>query len=202
MIVQIAIRGLEEFHDANQTRGKSLKRLQWEVGESWKTPKGKWFKANFDGAINMEQQKMGMGIVVKDSKGEVIASLCGTQGSVTSPFIAEFNTLWRTMDLCSELGIQDVIIEGDAKVLINAIKAETEDESWRGQLVEDMKHRWKNKKQWVLKFRYQKGNEVVHHLAKLALQLNEEMCWIEEVPEHVNLLVQKDKVCSENNLMK
>ncbi|XP_035551149.1 uncharacterized protein LOC118349712 [Juglans regia] len=202
-VVQLAIGGLDEFHVANQIKGVNQKHTaEGGRGENWKRPNGQWFKANFDGALNMEMQKMGMGIVVRDSKGEVIASLCGTKGSVTSPFIAELNALWRTMDFCSELGLQDVIIEGDAKELIDAINTETEDESWKGQLVEDMKQKWKNRKQWDLKFIYREGNVVAHHLAKLALQLDDEVCWIENVPKNVNCLVQRDKDCSENNMMK
>lgn len=46
------------------------------------------YKANFDGALDEEKQKMGMGIVIRDSNGDVIASMGAARNFVISRYMA------------------------------------------------------------------------------------------------------------------
>ena len=41
--------------------------------KQWKHPPEGWFKVNVDAAVRVEQQRIGMGIVIRNSRGKVIA---------------------------------------------------------------------------------------------------------------------------------
>lgn len=51
---------------------------------------------------------MGGGIILKDENGDVLVTLCCKLKGVCQPIVAELKALWRTMQLCDELNLQDV----------------------------------------------------------------------------------------------
>lgn len=86
------------------------------------------YKANWDAAFDVKKNKMRIGIVIRDSRGEVIATLFNCEDHVTSQKIAEFNALRRALVLCAEIDIHAVVFEGDAKSIIEEINSV--EESW------------------------------------------------------------------------
>ena len=44
----------------------------------WKPPPAGWFKANVDAAVKIDQQRTGLGIVIRNSKGNVVAAAMKT----------------------------------------------------------------------------------------------------------------------------
>lgn len=71
-----------------------------------------------------KDQKMGIGIVIRDCHVEVLACLCSSKSFHSQPIVAEFWALWRALILCTELGLENVHLEGDAQGLISAINSE------------------------------------------------------------------------------
>lgn len=80
---------------------------------------------------------MGIGIILRDSYGEVLACLSSPKFFLYQSIVTEYWALWRALIFCSELGIEKALFEGDAQVLINAIKCEDECLAWFGNLVEE-----------------------------------------------------------------
>ncbi|KAF5446930.1 hypothetical protein F2P56_032524, partial [Juglans regia] len=136
---------------------------------------------------------MGVRIVVRDNNGDVLDSLCAPRNYVTSPILAECNALWKAMEMCIELGFREVIFEGDAKaVLIEAVKSEDDDDdSWRGQIIEDIKQIIRTRAHWSVAFIHREGKEVAHQLAKIALQNEGELYWMENGPRNIYHLIVK-----------
>lgn len=64
--------------------------------------------------------------------------------------MAECNA--RAMDLYIEMGFRDVIFVGDANEIIVAVKSEEEDESWKGQIIEDIKQIFRTSELWTIAF--------------------------------------------------
>lgn len=98
-----------------------------------------------------------------------------------------------------KLGLEDVIFEGDAKELIEAVKSDEEDVSWRGHITEDIKTLRHARRRWSSGFSHREGNEVAHQMAKMALQMDGEKYWMEEVLEILYTLIVKEKECNFNN---
>ena len=48
------------------------------VQKCWKPPPTGWFKANVDAAVKTDQQRTGLGIVIRNSEGKVVAVVMKT----------------------------------------------------------------------------------------------------------------------------
>lgn len=58
---------------------------------------------------------------MRDSVGEVLASVCSSLSFSSKPDIAEALTLRRVMILCEEMGITQLHFEGDCLTVIRAV---------------------------------------------------------------------------------
>lgn len=90
------------------------------------------------------------------------------------------------------MGFRHVHLEGDAKLLINAIQQEEECCASFGGLLEDLKvSDWSNSN-LVISFAPKEGNGVVHSLAKLDLSLISKRVWMEDFPNIISNIVTLD----------
>ncbi|XP_035538485.1 uncharacterized protein LOC118343802 [Juglans regia] len=198
-VIQNAFVNLEEYSLAlKKERDGEKQRSVARRGTRWSRPEGRSFKANFDAAFNMAEQIMGLGVVIRDCNGEVMAVKCANRKCRSSPFIAECSAMWEAMELCKELDFWDVWLEGDAKDVIDAVNRDEEDESRYGHVVEDLKQSLKQSKSWKVVFTHRDGNEVAHHLAKMAIHCISDQYWIKEGPESIRNLLAIDKLHSES----
>lgn len=73
-------------------------------------------------AIDSKNRRMGIGIIARDREGQVIAanyhSVCVRQELV----IEEAQATLRAVEFSCELGLQNIILEGDSLQVINAVK--------------------------------------------------------------------------------
>jgi ribonuclease HI len=70
---------------------------------------------------------MGVGLAVKDSLGPLMAALCMTQPYISDPATAEAFAARRGIQLCRELGIRNIILEGDSLEIVTAMR---KNEGW------------------------------------------------------------------------
>lgn len=61
---------------------------------------------------------MGLEVVVRDHMGAFLAGLSSSFDFNSQPIKAKFQALWRAIELCNELGLHKVQLEGDAQSLI------------------------------------------------------------------------------------
>lgn len=150
-------------------------------------------KVNWDTIVNMHNQKMGIGILVQDNQGEVLACLNASQNFNSQPILAEGLALWRVIEFSKEMGIPCVQLEGDAQILINAIISTQTCEAWYGGIVEDAKAIMQQHAHWTIGFVHRGGNQASHHLAKLGLSLEEEQIQMQDSPISISNVVFEDK---------
>lgn len=129
-------------------------------------------------------------MIIRDENGEVLLSACDSRRNVLSQDIVECQALWKAMQLCNDLNIQNAIFEGDAKVVIMAVNGDEENLFYIGSLIDDIRNVLSFRKSWFLQFDYKENNTVAHNPAKAALHIVEEKVWIEFVPYFiVNILL-------------
>ncbi|XP_041009471.1 probable inactive receptor kinase At5g53320 [Juglans microcarpa x Juglans regia] len=80
--------------------------------------------------------------------------------------IVEAIALIRTIEVCREMGFNKVVFEGDALIVINAVKEDVACWAWYGQVVEDVKSSLKELLHWEIQFVRREGNMIAHSLAK------------------------------------
>nr|POE98906.1 hypothetical protein CFP56_65660 [Quercus suber] len=88
--------------------------------EQWLPPSPNQYKANSDGAIFRDSGSAGLGVVVRDSKGMVIAVLSLLKRITLPPTVEDVEALAcrRAISFSIELGLQDVISEGDSEIVL------------------------------------------------------------------------------------
>lgn len=63
------------------------------------------FRVNWDAAMDKENSKIGIGVIVRDSMGEVLASLSAPKDHIIALDIAEATVVLRAAIFCRELGL-------------------------------------------------------------------------------------------------
>ena len=88
----------------------------------WSVPPPNKYKINYDGAISEADNKAGIGVVVRNCNGEVIASLVQQMEQAFQPLKVEAIAACRAVEFGSEIGVDCAIGEGDSEVLVKALR--------------------------------------------------------------------------------
>ncbi|KAF5450671.1 hypothetical protein F2P56_031001 [Juglans regia] len=193
-----AIHSLDGFRNALKCKkANSSGGCPVSVIKQWKKPEDGWLKANFDAAIDEQNGIVGLWIIIRNNKREVMAAYSEPQRMKTKAVVVEAIALRRTIEVCKEMGFNKVIFEGDALVIINTVKENVMCWTWYGQVVEDVKSSLKELLHWKILFVRRDGNMIAHRLAKFALNIGKLTCWIEECPVFISSLIAFDMACND-----
>ena len=105
----------------------------------WLPPLVDVVKLNFDGAVCSKNKRAGVGVVVRDTNGLVLAS-CAKP--VPQPYkVAEVESLAAAtaLSFATELGFRRVILEGDSLEVIQALRENDQSLTPMGLLLEDIR---------------------------------------------------------------
>lgn len=142
-----------------------------------------WVKANQDVAVNKEYSQIEIGVGVGNMNGEVMAVLREPVIFSTDPTSVEARAALCAGLLCQELGLDHVLFEGDAKLVVEAIGKPHENFTRYGRIVEEIKQVLGGFKAWNLRYINSDFNQVAHVLAKDAVLYNTKC--IDRVTSHV-----------------
>ena len=65
-------------------------------------------------AINSVGKRVGIGVIIRDAKGLVFAALSCTVEACPTPVIAEAMGALQATEFCWDLGLLDIVLEGDS----------------------------------------------------------------------------------------
>jgi hypothetical protein len=71
------------------------------VCHRWKAPSGGLVKVNWDAPIDMHNRKTGIGVIVCDYMGEVLATMQSLKGNITYPVVEEYVAALRVSAILS-----------------------------------------------------------------------------------------------------
>ena len=92
------------------------------ITAAWHPPDASWYKINFDGAFFVKENCAGVGVVIRNEQGLVMASL---SQKIPLPFtVIEVEALAarRAVEFVAELGLDRIVLEGDSEILINTLQ--------------------------------------------------------------------------------
>jgi ribonuclease HI len=180
----------------------SLQKVPSSIGEvgrippKWKVPVGGWLKLNWDATVNKQSKRMGIGIIVRDEKGEFVAAMAKVLPSINDPTVAEALAAWHAVNLCVAKGFHKIVLEGDSLVVVSAFNKPLPIWSSHGQLIEDIKVKAKCLQQVEITHVNRAANFAAHSLAKFAIsQLLDEL-WMDECPFYIQSIVLAEQVSS------
>ena len=88
---------------------------------SWLPPRANWFKINVDGAVFASQKAAGLGVIIRDDRGRVEVAMSKKVLAPLGALETEAKAFEAGLLLARDIGIQDVILEGDSLVIYNAL---------------------------------------------------------------------------------
>jgi hypothetical protein len=69
---------LKLFQSEQIGSSKDEERIGTGTAQTWKSPLSGTYKVNWDIALDVKQNRMGVGVLIRDDKGVVVAALCRT----------------------------------------------------------------------------------------------------------------------------
>ncbi|KAL5776482.1 hypothetical protein ACOSP7_009408 [Xanthoceras sorbifolium] len=84
------------------------------VQPRWEAPSPNWFKINSDTAVDSVRKRVGLGVVIRDWQGRVMASLSQSYPLLVSVEVVEAMAIRMNLQLASEIGFSPVGFEIDA----------------------------------------------------------------------------------------
>ena len=162
----------------------------------WRPPLGELFKTNYDGAVFSESGEAGIGVVVQDAKGMVIAALAEKITYPGSVLMLEALAARRAAKFVMELGISVSEFEGDSEVVYKALRTADWSHPSIGQIIKDTLSIVGSLRTFSFSHTRRQGNCVAHALAKRAIISFPLLVWMEHVPSDVEQLVVLDSATS------
>ena len=102
---------LAEYHQA-QDQLVSLQNVQ-QQSDVWQPPHSDHYKLNFDAAIFTDVGCSGVGAIIRNERGEVMAAVSAKGPSTQDSEEAEILACRKALEFAIDVGISDLIIEGD-----------------------------------------------------------------------------------------
>lgn len=134
-------------------------------------------KANWDAANDLQNQRMGVGAIVRNAEGLILASLCATVPYITDPSVVEVMMLWKTITLYRELDIQNLHIKGDALEIVWVLLLQDPCWSSYGHFVEDTRTLLNSFYSRYITHIHKEANEAAHRLANAAVHQSLNHVW-------------------------
>ena len=151
----------------------------------WQPPPANLIKINFDGAMFKDDERAGIGVVVRDSQGLVLASLSQNIPLPHSVVILETLAACRALEFSLELGFDKAILEGDSLIVMTALRDPSPSLASFGLLVQDAQCLARSFTCISFQHVGRVGNTVAHNLARHARHVTGFLVWMEDVPIQV-----------------
>jgi len=156
--------------------------------KKWKPPDMGSLKLNWDVAICSLTKKMGVGAVLRDEHGAVVAATISVIPYIRDPSVVEAIALWKAVSFCWELGCPRVVFEGDSMQVVQALN---NGQAWNryAQLLVDVRTLSHGFTFHKIQLVSRDANKVAHDLAKLVVTQPCDSMWIGECPSPIQHLV-------------
>ena len=163
----------------------------WASEVGWKKPLAGVFKINTDGATADDSKWSSIGVVIKDSKGEVAAALCRVLPGCFSVDETGALAIEAGIMLARELDLHQVIVELDSLSVVNRILA-NDFSRGLGHIVHGISGFLEEFLSWQVRHLKRDFNRAAHELAHFAKCNNISQVWRGVSPPVVRNLVHLD----------
>ncbi|XP_050277759.1 uncharacterized protein LOC126719221 [Quercus robur] len=89
---------------------------------AWAPPSASRYKVNVDGAVFASRKSVGVGVLIRDSYGQVVAAISKKINAPLGPLEAEVKAWEEGVKFVREVGVYDFKLEGDSLVVFNALR--------------------------------------------------------------------------------
>ena len=168
---------IDQIHVLSKERKNEFQLIHHQLGTPqhrkhvrWKPPDQGCYKINYDGAVFTQQRKAGLGAVIRDEKGEVVASMTQLAPLPTTVAQVEALAARRAMEFALELGLNRVTLEGDSEVICKELQDQRPSLALHGHILQDVKYLAGAFQSVKFSQIRRQGNNVAHALARRAIK--------------------------------
>jgi hypothetical protein len=191
-LIKGAKEALIEYREAHDSTFLNIQQRPPLLSHQWSKPPQGSFKLNWDAALDRKHKLIGVRIVARDSEGKVLMARCSYQRYISDSSMAEA----YGAKLCAEfglfLGLQSVVLEGDALEVVKALSRVDEDMGNFGNLIGETSILLRNYDRLAVNHVRREGNMVAHNLAKLAVSHPQNQVWFDSFPSCLSELVSSE----------
>ena len=181
---------VEFFYCANNglvTKRTIIRSVRWE-----KLMAG-WLTLNTDGSATGNSSLAGGGGLIRDENGDWVTGFARRIGS-TNSFLAELWALRDGLHLCLQANAHSVIIEVDAKAIMDAFNSPTSYDAFVSPIMEDCRLMANRIPQRRFRYIYREANKSADFLARLGLLLDTEFVVFSSPPVDLSSLLEADAI--------
>lgn len=139
----------------------------------WKPPQDRYFKLNVDGALFFDLQEAGVGVILRDSKGDEIMAASLLENEVSNLESIESLATLRGLQPSMHLGISHLTFERDCQVEVNELLSFEESNSLLGNVFQDIKSLMTIFLECNIKCANRSCNGVSHNIARYSCNVNQ-----------------------------
>uniref|UniRef100_A0A2N9FFZ2 Reverse transcriptase domain-containing protein n=1 Tax=Fagus sylvatica TaxID=28930 RepID=A0A2N9FFZ2_FAGSY len=181
-LIPRALDTLLEFQTAQNSDPQPSPKPNHTKSTTWKPPEEGRYKVNYDGAVFSERNEAGVGVIIRNYRGEVMGSLSHRIPYPHSVEAVEASAASCAIQFAKDLGFMLVDLEGDSKIIVEALLLKAPCTTIYGNVIEDIKQSAQNLQSVHFLHINREGNAMAHLLAKRA-RLNKPFeVWMESVP--------------------
>ena len=140
------------------------------------------FKLNFDATMFTEQQSSGIGAIIQNAQGEVMAGMSTKGPYVRNSEEAKALACRNAVVFAMEARFSKLVIEGDNSTVMRAISGLSCHNSLLGHIYEDICAYLNGMQHVSISCIKRGGNMVAHSLAKYAKNITNVVYWVEDSP--------------------
>jgi ribonuclease HI len=149
----------------------------------WRPPQEDFYKVNWDAALNSANRRMGVGIIVRDHLGMVIAARSQTLEFLPEPVVAEAIAALHAAEFSRDLGLPTIVLEGDSLQVVKEVQDMRPTWSRYGHIAADIHTVLQGVRSWQICHTKRATNFAAHGLAKEATLNVIDRVWMEDIPK-------------------
>ncbi|KAK2662579.1 hypothetical protein Ddye_001153 [Dipteronia dyeriana] len=148
------------------------------VGNFWRSSEVGFFKINYNNVVYSRRGRIGIGIVVQDASGFIMASCFHVMEATFDVQLAKTAAIYKGIIFGGDCGLALYVIEFDAEVVVNWINSGNHLNSVCDIILTDFSSLMSCSDGMTINHVSRLTNQVAHKLAKNALLIAEDIYWI------------------------
>ena len=162
---------------------------------SWSPPLPGWYKVNVDGAVFKEISNCGVGVVIRNDKGQLMGAMSKNLELPLGALEAKAKAVEEGVMLAKDLGLDHIIIEGDAQTVMSALASHTSPPISIQNIIVGARHWSLNFSTWKAIHARRNCNQAAHLMARHAKLISESVIWVEDTPPVIVSQIAFDVRC-------
>ncbi|KAF5447276.1 hypothetical protein F2P56_032842 [Juglans regia] len=152
------------------------------------------FKLNVDGALSSNGLIAGVGVILRDSKGEVMMSAAKKEQGGLNAVEIEGLAILHGLQFSNHLGIHNLVIESDSLLVVNEFARQGSSKAAIGNTIKQAKELMRRFSSCVVQYANRSFNAAAHSLAKFGLCVKNISLWWGSFPDVISNILWIDSL--------